>query len=380
MSSMNNVIEMTIDKAMKHIINYYVGHSKKFGYNFKKATPFILRGQPGAGKSAGAIEMANQIAAKLGKKLHFVDFRLSMKSLVDVGGLPYVDKKTGLAKWSRPEEFALNDSDDVLNFVVLEELPTAAPAVQTVALQMLLDKRVGVHEFPTNTIFIATGNRSEDKGAYNKLGNALCNRLMHVQITADFASWKTWALTNDIDERIVAFLSFNQVNFNNYDPSRDTDAFATPRSWEFASNALKAFEGTGTDLFNIVAPCVGIGIATEFKAYCACYEDLPNIDAIFAGEKQALPQDRPDVIYAVCSGLLSRYFNVARTNKKDLYSPALDNILHFSIDLKKLKMQEYAIMVFQDIVSGHEEARKTMLTSEAFDEWFSEYKKLLAAA
>lgn len=382
MSTMNNVIGVNTAEMIDFAIRYYIG-CYEANKNFADADPIMAWGAPGIGKSQGIAQIAETVANKLNKKLHFVDFRLSMKSLVDVGGIPYADKEKQLTKWLRPEVFSLDASDDVLNFIVMEELPTAPAGVQTAALQILLDKQVGEHKLPGNCVLMATGNRSEDRGSFNRLGFALCDRLLHMEVTADFEAWKNWAYQHGIDERILAFLSFRPSGFSSYDPTADTVAFSTPRSWAKASNLLKAFGKNipiESDYIRTgMASCVGQAMAIEFVNYCKCYKALPDIDAIVAGKKVTMPMDQPDVVYATCTALSHRAIQAIREDKTS--TKTVNNIINFSLDFKQANLPECAVMLLRDIVRGEAEKSKlVILQTKAYDRWIDEFGDVFSAA
>lgn len=382
--SMNNVISVNTAEMVDFATNYYTGVYVTGNNSFVTADPIMAWGAPGIGKSQGIAQIAKNVAANLNKKLNFVDFRLSMKSLVDVGGIPYADKETQTTRWLRPEVFNLDPSEDVINFFVMEELPTAPASVQTAALQILLEKQIGEHKLPANCLIMAAGNRSEDRGSYNRFGFALCDRLLHLEIVADFESWKNWAYQNGIDERILAFLSFRPTSFCSYDSTADTVAFSTPRSWAKASNLLKSFGKTPVDSAFVrtgIAACVGQAMAIEFVNYCKCYQSLPNIDHIMEGKQVALPLDKPDVVYAVCAALSSRIVTSIREENQTIAVNKLNHVLNFSLNFKKANIPECAVMLLRDILRGDTtRAKVVILKSSSYDLWIENFGDVLRAA
>jgi hypothetical protein len=59
------------------------------------------------------------------------------------------------------------------------------------------------------------------------------NRFLHLQVEADFDSFKVYALEKQVHEQIVAFLSFRSTLLHKLDPQQN--AWCSPRSWVMAS-------------------------------------------------------------------------------------------------------------------------------------------------
>ena len=121
----------------------------------KVRRPAFLWGPPGVGKS----ELVGQIASDLGGVM--VDFRLAIRQPTDIMGIPFYNKDTGTMDWAPPidlpsEEFAKQYPIVVL---FLDEMNSAAPAVQAAAYQLVLDRRVGQYRLPDNVMIVAAGNR-----------------------------------------------------------------------------------------------------------------------------------------------------------------------------------------------------------------------------
>src|SRR5436190_23864530 len=97
----------------------------------------MIWGPPGIGKSS----IVAQLAAAHG--LDFVDVRLSQLAPTDLRGLPVPEN--GRSKWF-PPEFLPDHGHGIL---FLDELNMAPPAMQGIAQQLILDRRVGSYVVPT---------------------------------------------------------------------------------------------------------------------------------------------------------------------------------------------------------------------------------------
>ena len=251
--------------------------------NIKIST--MIWGAPGIGKSS----IVSQIAEE--HQIDFVDVRLSQLAPTDLRGLPVA--KDGISQWY-PPEFLPRGGKGIL---FMDELNMAPPALQGVAQQLILDRRVGSYIVPQDWYIWAAGNRKEDRAAVFDMPSPLANRFLHLQVEADFDSFKTYALEKQVHEQIIAFLSFRSTLLHKLDLQQP--AWCSPRSWVMASNLHYA---------NLdIASAVGIGAAAEFAAYITLYKTLPNLVPILQGNGKAIAfPEEPSVRYATTTGLTVR--------------------------------------------------------------------------
>jgi MoxR-like ATPase len=245
----------------------------------------MIWGPPGIGKSS----VVAQTAAAHG--LPCIDVRLSQLAPTDLRGLPVA--ADGVARWY-PPEFLPREGAGVL---FLDELNLAPPAMQGMAQQLILDRRVGSYTVPADWYIWAAGNRKEDRAAVFDMPAPLANRFVHLEVEPDLESFKAYALLEGVQEEIVAFLSFRPTLLHKIDPQQP--AWPSPRSWMMASRLLRA--GLA------IAPVVGVGTAEEFGAYTNLYQQLPDLERILqgAGAGVAFPRE-PSVRYAITIGLTVR--------------------------------------------------------------------------
>lgn len=248
----------------------------------------MIWGPPGIGKSSIVAQSAQ--AHQLG----FVDVRLSQLAPTDLRGLPVPEN--GISRWY-PPEFLPRDGSGIL---FLDELNMAPPAMQGVAQQLILDRRVGSYTVPDGWFIWAAGNRKEDRAAVFDMPAPLANRFVHLEVTPDFESFKAYALEHGIHEQILAFLAFRPTLLHRLDAQQP--AWPSPRSWEMASTLHRA----GLDL----APVVGAAAAAEFHAYIEVYHALPDLQRILNGQGAgvAFPGE-PSARYATVIGLTLRANN-----------------------------------------------------------------------
>ena len=262
-SSLTNSLNVLIENHVKHSV--------------------FIWGAPGIGKSSAVKQVAKEQDLKL------IDLRISQLAPTDIRGLPYT--KDGKAHFA-PPSFLPTEGEGIL---FLDELNMASPSVMGIAQQLILDRQVGDYKVPDGWFIIAAGNRTEDRAAISQMPAPVANRFIHFHIDCTLDSWKEYAITQGIDEKILSFLNFRPQLLYNFE--KNQSAWPSPRSWEFADTLLSV---------NLnIESAVGAGAASEFYAYQTIYRELPDIESIFRGENITVPSE-PSLIYAVCGAMINR--------------------------------------------------------------------------
>ena len=256
----------------------------------------MMWGPPGIGKSSIVAQIADEFDMGL------TDLRLSQLAPSDLRGLPVPDKDEHLARWY-PPEFLPQQGAGIL---FLDELNMAAPAVQGIAQQLILDRKVGSYEVPEDWFIWAAGNRKEDRAAVYEMPAPLANRFIHLPVEPHYDSFREYAARSGLHEQIQSFLAFRPELLFEMDP--DAPAWPSPRSWEMAS----ALHEAGLD----IATAVGEGTAGEFYAYIDVYTRLPDLERILRGEGAgvAFPEEA-SVQYATTVGLSARVETAEETRR-----------------------------------------------------------------
>ncbi len=312
----------------------------------KADRPAFLWGPPGVGKS----DVVAQVADKMGYTL--VDVRAALLDPVDLRGLPVIED--GKVRWC-PPDFLPKGKKKLL---FLDELNAAPPLVQAACYQLVLDRKLGEYSLPKDCVIIAAGNRETDRAVTSRMSSALANRFApHINFEVDVEDWVAWALNHDILVELIAFIRFRGELLHNFDPSRNEKAFPTPRSWEFASDIIKASGSSDLD-FELLSGVVGEGGAVEFIGFLNIFKSLPDIDMVLlAPDKADVPTD-PATLYAVCGALTGKATeqNFGRVVK---YANRLP--------------EEFSVLLVNDCVRKDEDLTRT----KAFIEWVSKHEDVL---
>lgn len=256
----------------------------------KTGEPVYLWGAPGVCKSA----LVKQACSKL--DLEVVDIRAVLLDPVDLRGIPYVKDK--IAHWASPN-FLPREGRGV---IFLDELVNAPPMVQSALLQLVLDRRIGEYELPDGWRFVAASNRVKDRAGSHKIISSLANRFAcHVDVEVDHKDWHQWALHNNIAPDIRAFMTFRPALLMQFDPNSDSPAFATPRSWEFASKIVNSIPKEMH--LQTLSGTVGAGPAGEYVAFRDVYMSLPSIEDVLKNPEKATLSKEPATMYAIVGAM-----------------------------------------------------------------------------
>lgn len=312
--------------------------------------PTFLWGPPGIGKSS----IIKQIAQETG--IECIDLRLSLMDPTDLKGIPFYDKEQHQALWA-PPSFLPRAGRGIL---FLDELNSAAPAVQASAYQLILDRKVGEYTLPDGWAIVAAGNREGDRGVVYRLPSPLANRFVHVEMEVSVNDWREWAMKREVDSRIVAYIGFKNEALFTFDPTVNERSFATPRSWEAVHNVLQSTLPKNL-LLDAIAGAVGKNNAVDFLGFCKVMSLLPDIDMILLGESSEYPTDI-SALYALSSALVTRILS-------DPDEVKIDHLLRYTLKLQS----EFAVMIVQDL-----QRQGIMMDHlKSYGDWVNAYAYLL---
>ena len=314
-SSRNKVLELSsvnpsrLKLAIKHSI--------------ARKRPLFIWGQPGIGKS----DLVAEVARSQGRPL--IDIRLPLMEPTDIRGIPYLadvkvyDKEGNLVRdeqgvpitdkqfrWSTPSDLPTDEMSRALVF--FDEMSAAPPSVQAATYQIILNRRIGNYVMPKDVVIVAAGNRVKDKGVAYNMPMPLANRFTHLTLEVDKDDWLEWATLNRVHKDVVGYINFQGGDLNQFNPSAEGYAFATPRSWYFASELLQE-EGVDGKLIDTSLPSdvlgdmikgtIGEGVGTKFMTYRNQAANLPHAKDVLSGKITKLNTKQIDVMYALVTAL-----------------------------------------------------------------------------
>lgn len=337
---------------------------------FDKQRPIFLWGPPGIGKS----DIVHQIGSFI--DAHVIDVRLSLWEPTDIKGIPYYAANDNAMMWAAPAELPTAEMAAKHKWIVLflDEMNSAAPAVQAAAYQLILNRKVGQYTLPDNVLIVAAGNREADKGVTYRMPAPLANRFVHLELAVDFDDWFQWAVDNNIHKDVVGYLQFAKKDLYDFDPKSPSRSFATPRSWSFVSELIED-ESDDETLTDLVSGSVGEGLAVKFMAHRKVAAEMPNPTDILNGKVKELKATEISAMYSLTVSLCYE-LKEAHDKNSGKFDDMVNNFLRFAMDNFetelvvmgiKLALTQYALPIDPDEV-------------ECFDEFHERFGKYITAA
>lgn len=347
------------------------GAKKALRKAFKSKRPIFLWGPPGIGKS----DIIKQLGGEL--DAHVIDVRLSLWEPTDIKGIPYFDSNDSTMRWAPPaelpsKEFARNHKMIIL---FMDEMNSAAPAVQAAAYQLVLNRRVGTYELPDNVVMVAAGNRETDKGVTYRMPAPLANRFVHLEMQVDWEDWFDWAAENKIHKDVLGFLTFSKKDLYDFDPKSSSRAFATPRSWCFVSELLHDDDTDADTLTDLTSGSIGEGLAVKFMAHRKIASKMPDPTDILAGKVTKMESKEISAMYSLTVSLCYELKESCDKKVKD-WNGQVNNFFNFIMNNfetelvimgTKMALSTYKLPLDPDEI-------------DCFDEFHSKFGKYIAQA
>jgi MoxR-like ATPase len=283
--------------------------------------PFLLWGDPGAGKTA-VIESA----ARHG--WHVETVIVSHHEPSDFAGLPVVgrDGTVTLAPPAWAQRLAVHDGPSIAFF---DEWTTAAPAVQAAALRPLTHYEVGSLRLPATVSFGAAANPTDVATAGWELAAPTANRFCHLEwsmpleVFAESLVAGAWpgirmhtppvsqaAETARARALVSGYLRIRQQQLSAIprDAASRGRAFPTPRTWDYTARLLGLARalGVGAEAVRLlVSGAIGGPAAHEFLVWVDA-QQLPDPEDLLADPSAAAFSGmRPDRVFVVLQAVLS---------------------------------------------------------------------------
>ncbi len=359
---------------MSEIVSRTVGPKaakKSLRRAFKANRPLFLWGPPGIGKS----DIVKQMGEELGA--HVIDIRLSLWDPTDIKGIPFFNATSNKMEWAPPVELPDAEMSAQHDKIILfmDEMNSAAPAVQAAAYQLVLNRRVGTYQLPDNVLIVAAGNRETDKGVTYRMPAPLANRFVHLEMKVDWEDYFGWATENRIHKDVVGFLTFSKKDLYDFDPKSASRAFATPRSWTFVSELLFDDEEDTDTLTDLISGAVGEGLAVKFMAHRKIASKLPDPTDILEGKVKKMDTKEISAMYSLTISLCYELKDASDKNDKkfnDKVNCFFEFMMNnFETELvvmgTKVALTQYQLPLDPDEI-------------KCFDDFHAKYGKYIAAA
>jgi len=226
----------TMPQEIRERMNILTPRERKYFMTmWPKSGVLYITSKPGVAKSA----IARSIADKMGFK--YLDVRLAMSDETDfkfpfLKDAEYKGNIFKVSGYAVPEwAFESNNQPTIIHF---EELNRAPQFVRNAALQILLERQIGEFKFNNTVLMMASGNLGDEDGTdVEEFDNALNNRLIHFSHTLGADEWVDNFGKTNCHPTIVSYIrAYPEKLYQN--PTENTTAYATPRSWLFLSDFI----------------------------------------------------------------------------------------------------------------------------------------------
>jgi hypothetical protein len=273
---------------------------------------FMLRGEPGIGKSS----LLKEIGRQTGYDVAYID--VPNMDLGDIA-MPVIDHETRTTKYYPNARFKMHEGKPVV--VMLDEFTKGADPVKNM-LHPLLEKvnpRLGDVSSNDETIVFMTGNKGSD-GVGDHLKAHSLNRLVTLEVAKPTSDeWIEWGMNNDIAPEVLAWVKqYPQVmasytdggqadNPYIFNPKKPQAAFVSPRSLETASDIVKTRGANDADsIIAALTGAIGESGARDLQAYIQYADQLPTWESIIADPKHAAVPTSPGACAVVVFGGITR--------------------------------------------------------------------------
>lgn len=264
---------------------------------YKANEPLLALGPPGMGKTA----MWERVCKDL--EIGFIDFRLSLRDPVDVGGMRIPDLKTGILKHYVPEDLPNEKRHGKRGIVLFDEINAVGPLMQATAYGIIQERRNGNYRMPEGWVPMGAGNHTTHGAAAQRITTALANRFNVQRVEPDFQSWLDQYASENVDHRGCAFIRFRPALFHVM-PLADQISFPSARSW---TKSFKFIDEPESFRRKMYSGYVGDAAADEFESFWRILEKAVTVEQIIKDPKGTpVPEDTDAGTYFAVSGMLAR--------------------------------------------------------------------------
>lgn len=331
--------------------------------------PIVLVGPPGIGKSQVPQAVARALNAA------YWPLYLGVLEAVEINGLPHLYEHEGrkYGAWGPfvgllPLQGESREGHIVIN---PDDIGQASPSVAKAAIRSFygdgLRRMVGAHELYHDVRIIGTSNLHTHRAGAHRFETWVTGRCNMVNVIPDALEWVSWAIGAGVHPSLTSWVRFTKT-VTDFAPDRDQ--FMSPRSLAKLSGYLYNLEADGTN-GAVMRACVygkiGESAGTQFEAWYKFRDELPDMDAVLAGEKVKLPT-RPEVQYMFVTTLIQ-----AASEK---HVPRIAAIISELTDCGAGGFEVAAFLTFE-CLKGSAEKLRGVRTQPSLYKWLAEYGRYL---
>ena len=298
---------MNIKQAKEHIKNSVKIYLKKDEYGeyripVVRQRPIFLLGSPGIGKTA----IMEQVAQELGIAL--VSYSMTHHTRQSALGLPFITHKSykgmefDISEYTMSEIIAsiyevMEQSGIEEGILFLDEINCVSETLAPSMLQFLQYKVFGRHKVPEGWVIVTAGNPPEYNKSVREFDVVTMDRMKLVEVEADYATWKEYALKQGIHNAVTTYLDMKKNDFYRVETNVGGKSYVTARGWEdlSATMLLCEEEGIPVDETLVGQYLHNDKIVKEFTAYYELYNKYKRdykVEEILDGTNSAQVVER----------------------------------------------------------------------------------------
>ena len=330
-------------------------------------TRFLLRGEPGIGKSS----LLEDIASQLGYDYAYID--VPNLDLGDIA-MPVIDHETKTTRYYPNARFKLHEGKPLV--IMLDELTKGAQPVVNMLHPMLekANPRLGDISLHEQNIVFMTGNQATD-GVGDTLKAHSMNRIVPVTISKPTSDeWLNWAIPKGIEPEVCAWVnrfphalaSYTDAGQGDnpyiFNPRKPMNAFVSPRSLETASNIVRTRKQNDPEaVIAALTGAIGESGARDMQAYIEFSDQLPTWEATIKSPKTTSVPTSAGACAIVVFGAISRV-------EKDTITPFMEYLNRFDAEWQA---------VFAINIAKAQSKQNIAFSSKAFTDWVAKNQDLL---
>lgn len=333
----------------------------------KNYRPIFGLGKGGIGKTESIETLARRM------NIGYIDIRLLLYAETDLKGIPYPDQSHTTTIWLQNNILPRADRDGNIGILVLDEITSVQRSVRTAAYQLLNERRLGEYKLPPNWLIVCLGNGEDDGGDFQGMEANFINRCSVFNVIPDVDTWKAWALQNNVNYLVTAYVSWRPSDLHTFNPDSETDViFASPRSWKAVSDILNAHPFNKDDTLNNARIMANLGttIGNNFIAFCKYKETTVEPADILAGKVRGFDSTSLEVLFLTMQGvvkMLSDMTNKDMQMTQKLSDSTMDcwaNAVKWMLSLKSV---EHQVMGLKDLIKSNQNIASHLFLNPQFN-------------
>lgn len=361
------------------VINFGTTVSLKQAANLILTNPktrFMVRGEPGIGKST----MLSFIAKALSATHNAAYIDVPNMDLGDIA-MPVIDHDNRVTRYYPNARFRFHEGKPVI--VMLDEFTKGADPIKNM-LHPLLEvtaPRLGdlfidenVEEDKDRSLVFMTGNLNSD-GVGDNLKAHTRNRIVEITVRKPSAEeWLEWAVNNDIEGVVCAWVnqfshalaSYTEGNQDDnpyiYNPKKVQTSYVSPRSLAIASGIVKNRDKNDPEsVIAALKGAIGEAAARDMEAYITYQDQLPSWDSVIKDPKNAHVPASAGACAVMVFGAISKIDRQSMT-------PFMEYLGRFSSEWQAC---------FAINVAKNPSTQAIAFSNKAFADWVQENEDLL---